>query len=108
MQPILYNDMEFTLEKDGDRWNLVFKLPNGSSAVAGAGLFEGLPEDQARSRALALVKTIFPVGVKSVGPDVAHPLTIGDLKIVGPDVLHPNFIYWNKDSVSCPKDLRSA
>jgi hypothetical protein len=27
---------------------------------------------------------------------------IGDLKIVGPDVTHPNFIYWDKDSASCP------
>ena len=45
------------------------------------------------------------VGVKSVGPDVTHPNTIGDLKIVGPDVTHPNFIYWNKDSTSCPKEL---
>jgi hypothetical protein len=108
MEPILYNDMEFSLEKAGEKWNLAFRLPNGSSAVAGAGLFEGLSEEAARTRAVALVKTIFPVGVKSVGPDVAHPLTIGDLKIVGPDVLHPNFITWNKDSVSCPKDPRSA
>jgi len=40
-----------------------------------------------------------------VGPDVNHPLTIGDLKIIGPDVAHPNFIHWNKDSVSCPREL---
>ena len=30
---------------------------------------------------------------------------IGDLKIVGPDVTHPNFIYWDKDSSSCPQQL---
>jgi hypothetical protein len=105
MEPIRYNDMEFTLEKEGDRWNLTFKLPNGSSAVAGAGLFSGLSDAEARTRALALIKTIFPVGVRSVGPDVAHPNMIGDLKIVGPDVAHPNFIYWNKDTASSPKDL---
>ena len=33
----------------------------------------------------------------------AHPNTVGDLKIVGPDVAHPNFIYWDKDSMSCTK-----
>ena len=105
MEPIRYNDMEFSLEKDGDRWTLTYKLPNGGSAVAGAGLFGGLSESEARARAAALVKTIFPVGVRSVGPDVNHPNVIGDLKIVGPDVAHPNFVYWNKDSVSNPKDL---
>ena len=61
--------------------------------------------NQAVNESTALIKTIFPVGIKSVGPDVGHPNTIGDLKIVGPDVTHPNFIYWNKDSVSCPKEL---
>ena len=105
MEPIRYNDMEFTLEKEGDRWNLTFKLPNGSSAVAGAGLFGGLSEGEAGVRAAALIRTIFPVGVRSVGPDVAHPNMIGDLKIVGPDVAHPNFVYWNKDTASSPKDL---
>ena len=105
MEPIRYNDMEFSLEKDGDRWNLTFKLPNGSSAVAGTGLFSGLSDGEAGVRALALIKTIFPVGVRLVGPDVAHPNMIGDLKIVGPDVAHPNFIYWNKDTASSPKDL---
>jgi hypothetical protein len=104
MEPIRYNDMEFSVEKDGDRWTLFFRLPNGSRAIAGAGLFAGLAEDDARTRALALVKTIFPVGVRSVGPDVAHPNVIGDLKIVGPDVAHPGFVYWNKDSVSSPED----
>jgi hypothetical protein len=105
MEPIRYNDMEFSLEKEGDRWNLTFKLPNGSSAVAGAGLFAGLTDAEAETRARALIKTIFPVGVRSVGPDVNHPNMIGDLKIVGPDVAHPNFIYWNKDTASSPKDL---
>ena len=105
MEPIRYNDMDFSVEKEGDRWTLAFKLPNGASAIAGTGLFEGLPEGEARTRALALIKTIFPVGVRSVGPDVMHPNMVGDLKIVGPDVAHPNFVYWNKDSVSSPRDL---
>jgi hypothetical protein len=105
MQRFSYNDMQFTIEKREDRWDLTYQLPNGSSALAGTGLFAGLPESEAGTRALALIKTIFPVGIKSVGPDVTHPNTIGDLKIVGPDVTHPNFIYWNKDSVSCPKEV---
>jgi len=105
MRTILYNDMKFSVEPRGDRWDITYALPNGTSAVAGTGLFAGLPESEAEARALALIKTIFPVGIKSVGPDVSHPNTIGDLKIVGPDVTHPNFIYWNKDSVSCPRQL---
>ena len=105
MRTFTYNDMQFTLEPRGDRWDLTYALPNGASAIAGTGLFAGLPESEAGVRALALVKTIFPVGVLSVGPDVSHPNTIGDLKIVGPDVTHPNFIYWDRDSVSCPKQL---
>jgi hypothetical protein len=105
MQTILYNDMQFSVEKRDDRWDITYQVAKGPSAIAGAGLFAGLPEGEAGARALALIKTIFPVGIKSVGPDVAHPNTIGDLKIVGPDVTHPNFIYWNKESVSCPKEL---
>jgi hypothetical protein len=45
--------------------------------------------------ALALVRTVFPVGIKIVGPNVSHPNMVGDLKIIDPDVSHPNFIYWN-------------
>jgi hypothetical protein len=104
MQSIRYNDMQFSVEPRDDRWDITYTIPNGTSAFAGAGLFAGLPENEAATRALTLIKTIFPVGIKSVGPDVSHPNTIGDLKIVGPDVTHPNFIYWNKDSVSCPKE----
>ena len=105
MQSIFYNDMQFSVEPRDDRWDITYQLPNGSCALAGAGLFAGLSESEAGTRALALIKTIFPVGIKSVGPDVSHPNTIGDLKIIGPDVTHPNFIYWNKDSVSCPRSL---
>ncbi len=107
MEPIRYNDMEFALEKAGEGWDLTYRTPGGASATAGTGLFQGLDEAAARERALALVKTIFPVGVRSVGPDVSHPHAIGDLRIVGPDVSHPSFVYWNKDSASSPKDLRS-
>ncbi len=105
MQKIIYNDMQFSVEPSGDRWDITYTLPNNATAVVAAGLFAGLTESEAGARALSLVKTIFPVGIKSVGPDVLHPNTIGDLKIVGPDVTHPNFIYWDKDSVSCPKAL---
>jgi hypothetical protein len=104
MQNISYNDMQFLVVQAGDRWDITYRLPDGSSAFAGAGLFAGLPESEAGARALALIKTIFPVGIKSVGPDVTHPNMVGDLKIIGPDVTHPNFIYWNKESVSCPKE----
>jgi len=103
MKNIAYNDMQFSVEKSGDRWDITYRSSNGTRVIAGTGLFAGLPDHEAESRALALIKTIFPVGIRSVGPDVGHPNTIGDLKIVGPDVTHPNFIYWNKDSVSCPK-----
>lgn len=105
MQTIAYNDMQFTLVKRDDRWDLSYQRPDGSTALAGTGLFPGLPEGEAQARALVLIKTVFPVGIRSVGPDVNHPNTIGDLKIIGPDVTHPAFIYWNKDSVSCPREL---
>jgi len=100
MSSFTYNDTTFTVTASGAAWDLT----RGPEALVAAGVFPGASAEDASSRALALVKTIFPVGVKCVGPDVAHPNTIGDLKIVGPDVTHPNFIYWNKDSVSCPKE----
>lgn len=95
-----YNDLQFTLQPRDGRWDLACARPDGREAFAGVGLFPGLPAAAADARARALVRTLFPVGVKCVGPDVAHPNTIGTLKIVGPDVAHPNFIYWNQDSVS--------
>jgi hypothetical protein len=100
-----YNDMQFLVEPNGDRWDITYRLPDGSTGLAATGVFAGLAVPEAAARALALVKTVFPVGIRSVGPDVNHPNTIGDLRIVGPDVTHPNFIYWNTDSTSCPKDL---
>ena len=105
MTPFTYNDMKFSLAPRDGAWDLTYTLPSGVTALAGTRLFPGLPEAEAESRSLNLAKAIFPVGIKSVGPDVLHPNTIGDLKIVGPDVQHPNFIYWNKDSVSCPSEL---
>jgi hypothetical protein len=103
MDKFTYNDMEFTVAPSGQAWDILRKLPNGGDALVGAGLFPGTAANDASPRALALVKSIYPVGVRIVGPDVAHPNMIGGLKIVGPDVSHPNFIYWDKDSVSCPK-----
>jgi hypothetical protein len=95
--------MEFSIVKNSSGWYLSRKLPNGDSAVVGASLFKDLNEEDARTRMLALVRTVFPVGIKIVGPNVSHPNMIGDLKIIGPDVRHPNFIYWNKDSTSFAK-----
>ena len=103
MKTFIYNDIEFSIAKTGNGWTIARELPGGASAVVAAGLFANLPDAEAEARAQALAKTVFPVGIKTVGPDVTHPNMIGDLKIVGPDVTHPNFIYWNKDSVSFAK-----
>lgn len=102
MSTFKYNDTEFAVTAAGHGWDITRKLPNGSEALVGAGLFTGVAPSEAQTKALALVKAIYPVGIKVIGPDVAHPNMIGDLKIVGPDVTHPNFIYWDKDSVSFP------
>jgi hypothetical protein len=103
MKSFTYNDMDFSVESANGRWDISCKKPDGKSAYVAAGLFEGVPENEIESRARTLVRSIFPVGIKVVGPDVTHPNLIGDLKIVGPDVTHPNFIYWDKDSSSFPK-----
>ncbi len=100
MKSLIYNGMEFSIAKIGNGWDITRKLPNGDSAVVGASLFADLPDGEVELRAKVLVKEIYPVGIKIVGPDVAHPNMVGDLKIVGPDVNHPNFIYWDKDSTS--------
>lgn len=105
MKSFIYNDTEFSVAPAGTAWDIARQDAGGKSALVGAGLFPGLAAAEAEARALVLVKSIYPVGVRTVGPDVAHPNMIGDLKIVGPDVTHPNFIYWDKDSTSCPKQL---
>ena len=105
MKTFIYNDTEFSVTPAGQAWDIARKNAGGKSALVGAGLFPGLAAAEAEARALALVKSIYPVGVKTVGPDVAHPNMIGDLKIVGPDVTHPNFINWDKDSSSFPQQL---
>jgi hypothetical protein len=103
MKNIIYNDTEFSVAKTTCGWSITRKLPNGALAVVAANLFADLPDGDAEARALALVRTVFPTGIRIVGPDVAHPNMVGDLKIVGPDVSYPNFIYWNKDSTSLAK-----
>jgi hypothetical protein len=105
MANFTYNDMEFAVNAAGAAWDILRMLPGGASAVVGTGLFAGASAADAQTKGLALVKAIYPVGIKVVGPDVAHPNMIGDLKIVGPDVTHPNFIYWDQDSVSFPAQL---
>lgn len=97
-----YNDMEFAVNAAGAAWDILRMLPGGASAVVGTGLFAGASAADAQAKGLALVKAIYPCGIKVVGPDVTHPNMIGNLKIVGPDVTHPNFIYWDKDSASFP------
>ena len=97
-----YNDMEFAVAAAGAAWDILRQLPGGATAVVGASLFAGASAAEAQTKALALVKAIHPVGIKVVGPDVAHPNMIGDLRIVGPDVTHPNFITWDQDSASFP------
>ena len=94
MATFTYNDLAFTLERGDAGWDI-----RRGAALMAAGLFPGLTENEALAKAQELARTIHPVGVRSVGPDVNHPQRIGDLKIVGPDVTHPNFIRWNKDSV---------
>ncbi len=105
MKSFTYNDMDFSVEKAQVRWDISRRTAEGKSAYVAAGLFADVPESEIEARARALVRSMFPVGIKIVGPDVAHANLIGDLKIVGPDVAHPNFIYWDKDSSSSPKQL---
>ena len=93
----------FSVTSAGTAWDIGRKLANGSEALVGAGLFAGASATTALAKARALVKAIYPVGIRVVGPNVAHPSMIGDLKIVGPNVMHPNFIYWDKDSTSFAK-----
>ena len=103
MTSFVYNDMEFSVEEAQGRWTIRYKSADGRNGIVGAGLFAGVPAGEIAVRVRKLVETVLPVGVRCVGPDVAHPITVGDLKIVPPDVAHPNFIYWNKESASFPK-----
>ncbi|MCM2324451.1 MAG: hypothetical protein NDJ90_14430 [Oligoflexia bacterium] len=105
MKSFTYNDMDFSVEKSGNGWDVLRKNPDGKNAIVAAGVYPGIGEGEAGTKAETLVKSIYPVGVKTVGPDVAHPTLIGDVKIVFPDVAHPNFIYWDKKSASFPKNI---
>lgn len=100
MSSFVYNDTTFTLAAAGNAWDITRQQADGHSATVASGLFPGLTAEQAQARAQALVQSVYPVGVKLVGPDVTHPNTIGDLRIVGPNVAHPNFIHWAQDSTS--------
>jgi hypothetical protein len=105
MTGFFYNDLEFRVVPAQSAWDILRKPAEGEPALVGANLFAGLDAAAAEARALALVQAIYPVGVRIVGPDVGHPLRIGDLEIVGPDLSHPVFVHWNRDSASCPKQL---
>lgn len=104
----IYNDTEFTVQPAGNAWDITRRLADGSSAMVGSNLFTGLTAEAAFERAHVLIKTAYPVGVKTVGPDVAHPNLIGDLKIVGPDVSHANFVNWDQGSTSFPSTAPAA
>jgi hypothetical protein len=103
MTTFTYNDIEFSVEQAQGRWNIRYRRPDGTPVFVAAGLFASVSGDEIEAKARELTQSIFPVGIRIVGPDVAHPNLIGDLKIVGPDVTHPNFIHWDKDSSSFPK-----
>jgi hypothetical protein len=103
MNSFTYNDIEFSIEAAGQAWDVLRSSPAGTRAVVGAGLFGGLNATEAAARAQALVRSIYPVGVRIIGPDVTHPAMVGDLRLVGPSVAHPNFVYWDHDSVSFPQ-----
>lgn len=105
MKTFTYNDMLFSVEAADGKWNIVCQRIDQRTAYVATGVFAGLGEAEVEGRARALVKAICPVGVRLVGPDVAHPMQVGDLRIIGPDVTHSSFIYWDKDSSSCPKQL---
>ena len=99
-----YNDSEYTVEPSG--YDIRRRLPDGTTSLIGANLFAGLSVSEGEAKAQALVKSIQPVGVKVVGPDVSRPNMVGNLKIVGPDITRPNFVYWDKDSTSFPQTAR--
>ncbi|SDH92990.1 hypothetical protein [Propionivibrio dicarboxylicus] len=105
MKTFSYNDLAYSVEAAGNAWDIVCTRGDGKTAVVAAGVLVGVAEKDVEARARALVRVINPVGIRSIGPDVGHPQRVGDIIIVGPDVGHPNFIYWNKDSASCPKTL---
>lgn len=101
MTKFFHNDAEYIVEPSG--YDICRLMPDGSSTFIGTNLFPGVPASEAETRSLALIKTVCPIGIKVVGPDVSHPNKIGDLKIVGPDITHPNFVYWDKESISFSK-----
>jgi hypothetical protein len=101
MTKFFYNDAEYIIEQSG--YDIRKLMPDGSTAFVGANLFSGLASPEAEAKAQALIKSIQPVGIKVVGPDVSRPNMVGDLKIVGPDITRPNFVYWDKDSTSFSK-----
>ena len=105
MTAFRYNDLDFLLEPAKSGWDILRLRSGADPAVVGAGLFAGTTKAEAETKARTLVASIYPAGVRIIGPDVSHPMRIGDLKIVGPDVSHPIFVHWEKDSVSVPKNL---
>jgi len=53
MKSFTYNDMEFSVEKAQDRWDISCKKADGKAALVAAGLFAGLAEGEAEAKAKA-------------------------------------------------------
>lgn len=101
MTKFIHNDAEYVVEPLG--YNIRRVMPDGSSSYIGTNLFPGMTIEEASVKAKQVVKSVNPIGIKVVGPDVTRPNMIGDLKIIGPDISRPNFVNWEKDSISFPK-----
>ena len=71
MPSLLYNDMQFSVEPSGDRWDITYRLPSGASALAAAGLFPGLSEADA---AVRVRRDGDPDGVHAAGGIQTQPV----------------------------------
>jgi hypothetical protein len=94
-EPIVYNGKRFALERGAKGWNIAVM----GGGTLGTGLFEGASEEQARAKALVIIRDVHPVGIRLVGPDVTRSTRVGDLRLVPPNVTRANFIHWDQDSV---------
>jgi hypothetical protein len=103
MKKMHYNDIEFALQREDNGLAHHTQASRRMRRGCRSWPFPGAVRTLAEARAVALVRTIFPVGIRRVAPDVARPTTVGDIKIVGPDVAHPQFVGWSKDSTSLAK-----
>ena len=68
MKTFTYNDMLFSVEPADGKWNIVCQRNDQRTAYVATGVFAGVADAEIDGRAQALVKKIFPVGVRLVGP----------------------------------------